>query len=251
MSSPAFSEEREKAWLALLLGWAAGFADAFGYLMLNKVFTSHISGNSVSVGALLALHHWNELAMHACPILFFAAGFFIGAVLEHATRRLHIRRRFAVALAVETALLLAFLLAGRNLVHAQNLPVTEPATFVLLVALLACAMGVQAASLRRVRGQSVHTPFVTGMLMQSVENGVLLLFNGYDRLRNQLSAEAAKTTRDCFGRLIFYGTLWLSFVIGAVCGGFGEVAWHFLAMLVPLAVLIFVMACDVVRPVYD
>ena len=250
-SGPAFSEEREKAWLALLLGWAAGFVDAFGYLLLNNIFTSHISGNSVSVGALLAVHHWTKLAMHAYPILFFTTGFFAGAVLENTTRRLRIRRRFSVALAIETALLVAFLAAGKNLVHAQNLPVTEPGTFILLIALLACAMGVQAASLRRVRGQSVHTPFVTGMLMQSIENGVLLLFHGYDRLRNQLSPEDAQTTKDCFGRLIFYGALWFSFLIGAVCGGFGEVSWHFMAMLVPLAVLAFVMICDIMRPIYD
>ncbi|HEU5396247.1 MAG TPA: DUF1275 family protein, partial [Verrucomicrobiae bacterium] len=80
--SPAFSEEREKAWLALLLTWTAGFADAFGYLVLNHIFTSHISGNSVSVGTLVAQHRWKELTMHAFPILFFSGGFFIGVVIE-------------------------------------------------------------------------------------------------------------------------------------------------------------------------
>ena len=250
-SWPAFSEEREKAWLALLLAWVAGYADAFGWLKLNHIFTSHMSGNSVSTGTLFAQHQYSHSVTHAYPILLFGCGFIIGAVLENATRRLQIRRRFSLAAGLEAALLLAFLQIGKNSSAAKGLLTTGSTTFYLLISLLAGAMGIQSAALRRVRGQSIRTPFVTGMLTQSLENAVLLIFSLYDRLRNATSPETAEESRDCLGRTIFYGGIWLLFVVGAICGGYGEVSWDFAAMSVPLAVLAFIIICDIARPIYD
>lgn len=247
ISQGAFSADREKAWLALLLGWVAGFADAFGYLVLNEVFTSHMSGNSIATGAELGQGHWTGAAHHAWPILFFILGFFIGLVLETACARLQLRRRFSAALILELALLVTFFFFGRRWMGFGNTSIQAPARFYFLVATLAGAMGVQSASLRRVRGQSVHTSYVTGMLTNSVENVVKVLFNIYDRLRNRISGTVHEDVR----RMIFYAGLWLSFTIGAVCGGFGESRWHFPSMLAPLAVLAGVIVLDLIRPVHD
>jgi len=245
----AFSEEREKAWLALLLAWVAGFADSFGFVTLDGIFTSHISGNSVSVSALLAQRHWSDAGFHACAILSFISGFFIGMVIEAAGRRLRVRRRFGLAVALEAGLLLVFLFFGEKVARPGALSLSA-GSFFLLLALLAGAMGVQSASLRRVRGQSVHTPYVTGMLTQSMENAVALLFNGYDRWR-RLSPEAAAGGREHFSRMIFYGGIWLLFVIGSVCGGWGEQFWKFNSMFVPIGVLLVILICDLFRPIHD
>ena len=92
-------------------------------------------------------------------------------------------------------------------------------------------MGVQAASLRRVRGQSVHTPYVTGMLTHSVENAVTVLFAAYDRLCDRVAEPAGEP----FKRMVFYAGLWVAFTVGAIAGGFGESRWSFSALLAPLA----------------
>lgn len=234
----------EKAWLALLLSWVAGYADAFGFLVLNHIFTSHISGNSVAAGAEAGQGHWTIAVRHAWPILCFIFGFFFAAVLETACGRLGMRRRLSAALVVETVLLWLFFLFGDRWMHSADL---APGKVYLLVALLAVAMGVQNASLRRVRSQSVHTGYVTGMLTQSVENAVKVLFAAYDRMRNRI----AEPSSDPVKRMIFYAGVWLSFTIGAVCGGFGESRWSFSSLLAPLIVLMCIIACDLVRPVHD
>jgi uncharacterized membrane protein YoaK (UPF0700 family) len=244
---PAFSAEGEKAWLALLLAWVAGFADAYGYLVLNKVFTSHISGNSVAAGAEAGQGHWTAAARHAWPILFFVLGFFIGLILETACARLQLRRRFSAALILEMALLATFFFFGCRWVHNVDMAATAPTRFYFLVALLAGAMGVQTASLRRVRGQSVQTSYVTGMLMNSVENAVKVLFAAYDRLRNRIPDSAQEEVK----RMIFYAGVWISFTVGAICGGIGESRWQFPSMLAPLAVLAGVIVFDLIRPVHD
>lgn len=245
-AAAAVSGEWEKAWLALLLCWVAGFADAFGYLALNEIFTAHMSGNSVTTAAAAAQANWTDAAEHGWPILFFAAGFFLGAVLETAGGRLRIRRRFTLALLLETALLAAFFFIGENAVRAANLATAAPATFYLLLALLSVAMGVQSASLSRVRGQSVQTTFVTGMLTQSAQNAGQLLFHAWDHFRGRVTERPG----DDFKRMIFYGSLWLSFALGAVGGAFGEAHWRFSAMLAPLGILGVIILCDLVRPIH-
>jgi uncharacterized membrane protein YoaK (UPF0700 family) len=247
ITQPALSDEREKAWLALLLGWVAGFSDAFGYLVLNQIFTSHISGNSVATGAELGQGHWTVAAQHAWPILFFIIGFFIGLVLETGCARINFRRRFSAALILELVLLAMFFSFGRRWMRSEDVTSLALAKFYFLVAVLAGAMGVQSAGLRHMRGQSVHTSYVTGMLTHSVENAVNVLFAVYDRLRNRIVEPA----EDHFSRMIFYAGLWLSFTSGAVCGGFGESHWSFTSLLAPLGVLTFVIVCDLIRPVPD
>jgi uncharacterized membrane protein YoaK (UPF0700 family) len=174
-------------------------------------------------------------------------GLFLGFVIETAAGRLRIRRRFSVALIFEAALLLAFFLFGHYSVHVGNIAAEEPAKFYFLVALLAVAMGVQNASLRRVRNQSVHTTYITGMVSKSVESAVNFLFQIYDRLRKRMP----ETGPDELPRALYYGALWFSFVVGAVCGGLGESHWKFACLLAPLAVLVFIILCDIFRPIHD
>jgi uncharacterized membrane protein YoaK (UPF0700 family) len=109
---PALSEENKKVWIALVLAWVAGFADAFGFLALGKIFFSALSGNTVAVNASLARRDWPEVAHRLCPIIFFVTGFIFGTIFERIASRLHIRRRFSVALALEAALLLCFCWSG-------------------------------------------------------------------------------------------------------------------------------------------
>lgn len=247
ISEPAFSDERERAWLALLLGWVAGFADAFGYLVLNEIFTSHISGNSVAVGAEAGRRNWDIAGQHAWPILFFIFGFFVGVVLETICARLHVRRRLGVVLVLEMILLVVFFFFGWTWEHSPGIAPNVSPHFYFLVALLAGAMGVQSAGLRHVRGQSVHTPYVTGMLTHAVEDAVKVLFKVYDRLRHRV----ADFPFEEFKRIRFFAGVWFSFTVGAVCGGIGESHWSFYALFAPLAVLLAIIVCDLAQPIHN
>ena len=229
-----------------MLTWVAGFADAFGFLALGQIFFSAVSGNTVAVNATLARGDLAEVAHHGLPILFFVAGLFFGAILEGIASRMHIRRRFSLALAIETFFLLCFLVVGWSCPPSQGMPTKTPGAFYILIALLSGAMGVQTASLRRVRHGSVNTPFVTGNLVQALENAVNVLFNVYDRLHHRTPAFPA----DSLSKAIFYGALWFCFAIGAVCGGFGEAVWQFPALIVPIGVLAIIIIGDIFCPIY-
>jgi uncharacterized membrane protein YoaK (UPF0700 family) len=240
-------EENEKMWLALLLAWVAGFADAIGFLTMKDIFFSAVSGNTVAVNASLATKDFGQAARHGSSILFFSGGLLVGAVIEKAAARLRIRRRFSIALSIEGALLVALLFLAPSFASSPGGLAEGSFQFYFLIALLSGAMGIQTASLRRVGQESVNTPFVTGMLVQSMENAVDVLFNGYDRWRGR----KPEYPRDSLSKAIFHGALWLCFAVGALCGGLGETRWKFAALAAPIGALVFVIVCDLVRPIYD
>jgi uncharacterized membrane protein YoaK (UPF0700 family) len=246
-----FKFQREKAWLALLLAWVAGFADAIGYITLIHIFTSHISGNTVTMGFHLGRREWGEAFHSAFPIPLFVFGVLLGAILGTVTKRRGIRRRLSIGLLLEVALLLIFMLYGSRVADSEQLRAHPAWEFRFFTALLAVALGLQSSTLRRVRGQSVHTTYVTGMLTQFAENATDWLFNLFDQLRGRTPEESNVSNRDRIGQMILYGGIWTAFALGAVCGGFGEQRWGLFALTAPLCVLGFIILCDLIRPVHD
>jgi uncharacterized membrane protein YoaK (UPF0700 family) len=240
---------RNHGWLAILLAWVAGFVDALGYVTLLHVFTSHMSGNSVAMVATLSQHNWSEAVHRAFPILFFVIGLFLAALLERIGCRAGIHRRFSLALGIEAALLIGFVVYGSN-PNAPHLSAAAPFKFHALIVLLAMAMGIQSATLRRVHGQSVHTTFITGMLLQFAEGAAGLTMAWCDRMRRRMPLRTGNAKRH-LDRMLFYGGIWTSFVIGAVCGGYAEHAWKALALLAPLSILGLIILYDLIRPVHE
>lgn len=244
-----FNLEREKAWLAILLAWVAGFVDVLGFLTLIHVFTSHMSGNSVSAGANFARGNFSEAGRSASPVPGFVFGVLIGTILGIVAARCGIRRRASIALAVEIACLLAYMLYGSTLLHAGNLSSISVPNFVLLTSLLAFAMGLQNATLRRVRGFSVHTGFVTGMLTQCAEDAAIGLVHIYDWLRRASPDSAARRMHR--RRMILAGGVWLTFAVGGMCGGLSQQRWNLHALVLPIAVLAIVILCDFFHPIHE
>lgn len=247
---PEFRFQREKAWIAVLLAWVAGFADGIGYITLIHIFTSHVSGNTVTMGIYLSRGQLSAALRSAFPIWLFLLGVFLGALLGMATNRKGIKRRLSIGLLLETALLLVFMLYGCYSSAAGNLRANQVWNFHVLTSLLAIALGIQSSTLRRVRGQSVHTTYITGMLTQVPENLAAWLFNQYDRLRGLISNEPDSKNKDLISQTLLHGGIWLAFALGAFCGGFGEQQWGLAAMLAPICVLAFVILCDLIRPVH-
>ena len=145
--------------LVVLLTLTTGAVDATSFLALGNVFSSVITGNMVLLGAAAGTGR-PELAVHSGVALAgYLAGVAAGAPL--AARRHHATGAWppsvTVTLAVELVILVAFSIGW-------ELGGTHPsgAGQLALVAVLAAAMGLQAAAVRRL-GQ-MSTTYLTSTL---------------------------------------------------------------------------------------
>lgn len=214
------------SWIALALAIIAGSTDGIGYLLLAHVFTSHMSGNTVAQTLYVALGQWREAWRHFEPIVFFFFGIVLGLALTDVLTNARFARIFTVVAALETALLLAFLL----LAH----PVHQ-----WMVVFPAGAMGVQNAMLRRVGHHRVRTTFVTGMLTNAAQG---LVDAAGARLTR--SADAGEKLRDFY----FYGAIWLLFALGGVTGALIELHSGPSALWLPVGALLLLIGCDLRLP---
>lgn len=251
---PTPRAKTERVWLALLLGWVGGYVDAVGFIALAHLFTAHMSGNSVGMGAYLGQGDWHEAARRATPIPFFVVGIAGGVALIEVARRAGVRAAMSVALALEAALLLAFRLYGAAYLRAQEIG-AGAWRFTLLVALLALAMGIQTAALQRVGRWSVRTTYITGMLTDLAQETVSYLFWLRDRDRDRYGAPDANGDQlvrepPSLGRTLLLAGVWGIYIVGAVAGGLAMQRWDLNALALPLLALAAIIAVDVTRPIY-
>lgn len=229
----------EELWPAILLAWIAGFVDALGYLALSNVFTAHMSGNSASLGANLGRGDWHEVMTRGVAIPPFIVGIALGVLVENLARQGQKSARLAPAFGLE----LVFLLVYMCIDHLRG-PIAVPSgtpVFFVLVALLALAMGVQSATLRRAGSTKVRTTFISGMLTNMTENGVNYLLSEWRKWSGRPLDETGPGQP--FGLLaVKFGLIFFSFLIGGVCGGFGQAAWGSIALLAPMAGLAILIA---------
>ncbi|HZT58682.1 MAG TPA: YoaK family protein [Pyrinomonadaceae bacterium] len=247
--------EREKAWVAVLLACVAGAVDAVGYLTLFHLFTAHMSGNSVAMGAHLGRREWGEAFRRMFPIPVFVLGVTLGGVVTEVAGRRGVRAVFSPALALEMALLFAFMILGSEDFGGGGVSAEPSWKFYALAGLPALAMGVQSATLRRVGGQTVRTTYITGLLTNLTEECVAFLFWLRDRTRRAGEGRGGWTLRvlpkPSARRLALLGGVYGGYVFGAVAGSCAELRWSLLALILPLCGLAVVVGCDLVRPIYE
>ncbi len=209
-------------WIAPALAAVAGSVDGIGYLLLYKLFTSHMSGNTVAVTVLAARGEWGEVCRHTVPIFAFFAGAAVGFTLVAAPVLRNSRRIFSSVAAVEALLLGAFLLVGR--------PVE-----LWTAALPAAAMGLQNAMLRRVAQRGIRTTFITGMLTNAAQSLVGFLVS--------LLARNGRR-RKHYADLLLYAALYAAFAAGGIAGAAIELARGSSALLLPIAGLLLLIVYD-------
>jgi uncharacterized membrane protein YoaK (UPF0700 family) len=163
-SDSATALAREQSWAALLLAWVAAFSDAIGFLVLQQLGASFMSGNSMTTGVALGRLDWPSVLQRGLPILSFFLGNMLGLLVLAQVRRWGIRSSFAVVFGLEAVCMLAFLLLGTHALQGGVIRPSPSGIFYLCVVLLTLAMGLQTATLRRAGGQGVRTTFVTGVL---------------------------------------------------------------------------------------
>lgn len=204
------------------LGAVSGFVDTAGFILLAGVFTAHVTGNLVLVGAALAGggggDAWARLLL--LPV-FMAAVVLASALAQAAVRRGG--RDTALVLAGEALALAAFLAAGL----ARDGGAAQPpgaADLFVIGAPAVVAMGFQNALMREGLKTFLPTTMMTGNVTQ-------FTLDLAARLRGAGTPAVA-------ARLRRVGIVLGGFLVGAAAGAAGAAWWRFACVTVPLAVVL-------------
>ncbi|MFF8801632.1 MULTISPECIES: YoaK family protein [unclassified Methylobacterium] len=213
------------------LAFVAGFVDAAAFIALTGLFTAHVTGNFVLIGAELVASSTGVLAkVLALPV-------FMGAVAWARILALLLERQGADPLpwllALEAALLAGFGLCG-TLWSPLDAPDGAPALVVGMLAV--AAMGVQNAIGRLSLGHLAPTTVMTVSVSQAVIDAMDLVL--------KTSGNAAPTR----ARLLRVLPAIATFAAGALCGAFGVAHLAFGCIVLPIMVLIGLIAFVAMAP---
>lgn len=212
-------------WAGIGLAFVAGFVDAAAFIALAGLFTAHVTGNFVLIGAELVSTSTGVVAKLLALPVFVAAV----AVTRLASLALEWRGRAPLRwlLAIEIVVLAAFCGIGIALS-----PVGSPDGIAsITVGMLGvAAMGVQNAIGRLGFAHLAATTVMTVNVTQAVIDAV------------DLARGAAPVGGPARARLRRMVPAVVAFAGGALAGAFGVAAWSFGCLVVPIVVLIGLVA---------
>ena len=213
------------------LAFVAGFVDAAAFIALTGLFTAHVTGNFVLIGAELVASSTGVLAkVLALPV-------FMGAVAWARILALLLERQGADPLpwllALEAALLAGFGLCG-TVLSPLDAPDGAPALVVGMLAV--AAMGVQNAIGRLSLGHLAPTTVMTVSVSQAVIDAMDLI------LKTSGNAAPARA------RLLRLLSAIATFAAGALCGAYGIAYLAFGCVALPIMVLIGLIAFVAMAP---
>jgi uncharacterized membrane protein YoaK (UPF0700 family) len=231
--------------LAILLASVAGFVDGAGYLLLQKVFVAHQSGNTVASFVGVAQHDWSLVLRRGVPIALFVLGIAAAAAALEVGGRRRVPRLTSLTLSVEAALLSACMATGATFFHRAVGESGPIGSYLPLLAMLVLAMGLQTATLRKIGRRTVRTTYVSGMLTHFAEDGVRYFF---DRRDAGPDPESQRELAERRHRLAVIAGIWCSYATGGVLGGLAEIGWTTYALGAPAGLLAVLVAVDQRRP---
>lgn len=236
------------------MGWAAGYIDVCGWLVLAHVYTAHMTGNTVSLGVDMAQGDWTQALHHGWPILAFLGGLLFSAMTAGVARRREVRSSFAIALGTEVVLLAVFIYAGTQLRIAENPKEVSTGALLFLIAVLAASLGMQTVTVTRINGLRVYTTYLTGSLSKFAEAVTDYVLWFHDRTHGRFGRRIGKVLRvtprqRCAQHAALTGGLWIFYFAGAVCGASMEHRYALMALLAPLVVLVCATFIDLKWPV--
>jgi uncharacterized membrane protein YoaK (UPF0700 family) len=198
--------------LAILLACLAGWIDAAGFLRLNGVFLSFMSGNTTQLGVAIARANSSSVLLIASVVALFVFGVFGGEWAAAIGSR-------PLVLGGESVLL--WMGAAANWF--------EPSSSVVLVPLV-LAMGIQNASILRAPGTTISLTYVTGTLVH-LGREIFEASRGATRWRSTLP----------------YAAMWGGFLAGAVTGALAWQYWRVAALAAPAATVSLLAVWTTVR----
>ncbi|HYB08606.1 MAG TPA: YoaK family protein [Alphaproteobacteria bacterium] len=174
---------------ASLLCLVAGYVDAFGYIMLDRVFAANMTGNTVLLAIAAAK---GELVLMRAYVLTLST-FFLAAILGAILKRLFGRGAY---LTLVLAAGLLFIAAAAEIERTWTLP------------FLAAAMGLQGSSISRFGPASLQTVVVTGTIVRLAEELVQILV----KARHGDATEEDRSTG------VLFAVAWVFYAVGAGAG---------------------------------
>jgi uncharacterized membrane protein YoaK (UPF0700 family) len=150
-----------RATVPLLLSFNAGFVDAAGFLALQGLFTAHVTGNFVTLGASLALGTSGAVAkLLALPV-------FCAVVMATRLIDTALSKRSAHAFEILIGLKILFLMAGAVLaIHLGPFHDGDSGEAIVTGMLLVAAMAIQNALHRIHLGSAPPSTVMTGTTTQ-------------------------------------------------------------------------------------
>ena len=212
---------------SLMLGFIGGYVDTVGFVALFGLFTAHVTGNFVLIGAELSRASTNSVLL---KLLVFPT--FVAAVALARVVALRCERTQTVASRPLLAMQTAFLAVALACSVPAGAVLAPEAPWAMATGLfMTAAMAVQNAAGRLAWPALTPTTVMTGNVTQVVIDGV-------DLLRGAAGPEV----RDRLKRFIWPV---LAFAAGAPAGAFAYAGWRFWSLLLPLVMLVGLVVMDV------
>jgi uncharacterized membrane protein YoaK (UPF0700 family) len=240
--------------VAPALASVAGYVDAVGYVTLRGLFVAHMSGNSVKFGVGAGRGALGAVAPAGVAVILFVVGVGAGTVAAELAARRRLRSVVAPVLALQTALLAAFMLYGGTLLAGDRIEDRSLGGFYALAALAVVSMGIQTSALRQLGGRTISTTYVTGVLTSLTQEAANYLFWLHDGAgRDERHSFVGRvlglgSRRDSRDRVLLLGAVWLTYTGGAILGSFLDSLVELWALLLPLGLLLALIGLDLRRP---
>jgi uncharacterized membrane protein YoaK (UPF0700 family) len=238
------ARSKVKSAVALVLTFSAGMVDIVGYIAVYHWFVAHMTGDTVHLGNQLVTGRWGDAEQAATVIASFILGSVIGRAVIEAGARKQQRSIASVTLIAEAALIFVFMCIRSVAGSSSAFPA---ATVLLLLALLASAMGLQTATLTKIGPLTIHTTFVTGMLNKFAETISEWLFWLFDR-RKTGEGWRGSTQHPAFLNARFMAAIWFSYMFGSLAGTWMYSHWSVWVLYIPVFALIAAALIDQRHP---
>lgn len=211
--------------IAALAAFTAGFIDTVGFVGLFGLFTAHVTGNFVLIGAAIVNHQSGIIAkLLALPIFIVAVA--LTSLFLRRCRKTG-RQAAPALLVIQILLLAAFMIAGLTFAPFKN--GDQPLT-ILTGMLGVLAMGVHNAASRTLFAHLSPTTVMTGNVTQIVLDVVELTDRDADPAARARIAKMLPSV--------------IAFLVGAIGGGVGFYTLGFWSVTIAIAAILTVLIVD-------
>ncbi len=222
-------DKKKDTQLGVTLAFIAGAINAGGFLAVGY-YTSHMSGIVSSIGDNIVVGKFDYAFAALLFLLSFVSGAVTSCVIINFAREKEPTSEFALALMLESLLLIIFGLSAANYIHSFELSVN------LTISLLCFIMGLQNAIITKISDSRIRTTHVTGITTDiGIEIGRYL----YSIAGGKIEFHPE--------RLKLHALLLLAFMIGGIFGAFSFKYFGFFTTL-PLAFILAILASV---PIFD
>ncbi len=251
----------QQARLAITLAWVAGYTNVLSILTCGHV-TSHVSGTTSDLGQWVVRGVWDRAGFAVFLLLTFLSGAILsGAVIEWGRRRAW-ESIYVLPMALEAGLLALFALGVE--VH-DAARIESGWMLYTMTGTASAAMGLQNATITRISSGVVRTTHVTGVLTDlgtELASLAASLWSDRSKRRDRAhnvggvsasNASAWHRLREhaTARRVLLLASIMGSFALGAALGTLAFESWPRLAMVPPVAFLLWTIYQDIAHPIAE